>query len=969
MSLNFTPRSWSTLLVAAGLICGGHAFAQTPVSVLTQHNDNFRTGANLSETKLSVTNVNSSTFGKLFSLPVDGFTSAQPLYAPNIVIPGQGTHNIIYVATAHDSVYAFDADSGTLIWTKSLGTSVPSDVINTPNILVEVGIVSTPVIDPATQTIYVVAKTYESGKQLFRLHALDMTTGAEKLGGPILITAQSPGTGDGNDGTGHISFVPEKENQRPALTLINGVIYLAFASHEDYDPYHGWVLAYLASDLSQKAAYNVTPNGGRGGIWMSGQGLVADASDNLYLMTGNSAQGSESSAGDYGESFLKLTFSGSSLGVADYFKPGNYDNLNAYDSDLGSGGPVGIPGTTEIVGEGKEGILYVVNTNNMGGLNLSADAVVQKFAASGGLWGAPIFWNSLTTPTLYVWGNGDKLKAYSFNSGTGLFATSPSSVSSTSIVSGGDPCGALSVSSNGNTAGTGIVWAAIPLADPDHDTVQGTLCAFDAANVGTELWDSRQNAARDSYGSFAKFVAPTVANGKVYMGTDSGQVSVYGLLAHPSPPAAPTGLSAVAGNGQIALSWTASSGAASYNVYSGKNPGAESSTPIATGLTTTSYVQNGLTNGQTYYYKVAAVSTIGSSPYSSEASAAPTSATGTILSLDLTGGKGSGSPAPLSAAEIAGFVPAANWNNGGGAGGSLSLLADNLGVLTGASASWVSDGSWSLPITESPGNTRMMEGYLDTPKGSDTVTVTVTGLPASLTARGYDVYVYTDGDNGSASRTGSYTIGSTTLTATDLPQTNFSGTFTQATNSAGNYLKFVNVGGASFTLKATPGATSDGIARAPVNAIQIVAHPPLVTVKSVASGLHYTTAIANVGVQQHTDRSYHITSLSPALTGATLVQTANADKTATKSAFLTLTLGASATVYVCYDTRVKTLPAWLGDGTWTLSSEAFSSSDLAASPTKVYAKSFPAGDVVLGGNLQAPARGAGANYSVVVKAN
>jgi hypothetical protein len=494
--------------------------------VLTQHNDNLRTGGNIAETTLTTANVNVSNFGKLFTLPVDGFTYAQPLYVPNVSIGG-GTHNVVYVATAHDSVYAFDADTGAKYWQISLGTSVPSSVINTPNIQVEVGIISTPVIDPATNTIYVVAKTYENSVQIFRLHSLNISTGVEQAGSPVMISASGAGTGDGSV-SGVVTFNASKENQRAAVTLVNGVLYLAFASHEDYDPYHGWVLAYSESTLQQVASFDVTPNGGRGGIWMGGQGLVADTAGFLYLLSGNSTQSEENSTADYGESFLKLGLSGSTLSELDYFKPNNYDSLNASDADLGSGGPIGIPGTTYLVGGGKQGYLYVVNTAAMGGLNLSGDSVVQEWQGDNGVWGSPVFWNS-TTPALYVWAQNDTLNAYAYNAATGLFGTTPSSKSSFKSATG-TGCLGLSVSSNGSTPGTGILWAAIPNGDPDHATVPGTLYAFDATNVAKPIWTSVQDASRDSLGNFAKFVPPTVANGKVYLGTDSGQVVVYGVL-------------------------------------------------------------------------------------------------------------------------------------------------------------------------------------------------------------------------------------------------------------------------------------------------------------------------------------------------------------------------------------------------------------------------------------------------------
>ena len=371
-------------------LCVAAGWAQ--VSVLTQHNDNSRTGANLNETSLNTSNVNVSTFGKLFGMPVDGFVYAQPLYMPSVNLPNSGTHNVLFVATAHDSVYAFDADTGAQLWQKSLGTPVPSSVINTPNIQVEVGIISTPVIDPSTNTLYVVAKTYENSVQIFRLHALDiLNQGAEKLGGPIQIAAQYPGSGVSNDGAGHVLFVAAKHNQRAALTLVNGVIYVAFASHEDYPPYHGWVLAYSAANLQQLATYNTTPNGGDGGIWMTGQGLVADSNNNVYCISGNSTRATENAVGDYGESFLKLGLSGNALSVLDFFKPHNYDALNAVDNDLGVGGAVAIPGTAYIVGGGKVGVLYLVNTNDMGQLQPTTDRVVQEFQADKGLIGSPVF--------------------------------------------------------------------------------------------------------------------------------------------------------------------------------------------------------------------------------------------------------------------------------------------------------------------------------------------------------------------------------------------------------------------------------------------------------------------------------------------------------------------------------------------------------------------------------------------------
>jgi len=519
--ISLTGRTSLLLGIALSMPLLQRGVGQT-VSVLTQHNDLSRSGANPNEKILNTSNVNESLFGKILSLPIDGFTYAQPLYVPAVSIPGQGTHNIVYVATAHDSVYAFDADSGAQLWRVSLGTSVLSAIIHTSNIKFEVGVISTPVIDPATGTLYAVAKTYENSVQVFRLHALDIATGEEKFGGPEFISASVAGMGV-QSVNGRVPFVASQENQRPALTLVNGIVYVAFASHEDHDPYHGWLLGYNASTLQRLQTFNVTPNGGEGAIWMGGQGLVADASNNLYLITANSTQSTENSAGDYGESFLKIIPSGNSLTVADYFKPNDYDYLNANDFDLGSTGAFAIPGTTYIAGGSKSGMFYVVDTNNMGKLDLSADQVVQEFQADSGLWGSPAFWNN----TVYLWGATEPLKAYQFTGG--LFNTSPSSQSAYSTPIG-ETSGSVSVSSNGTTQGTAIVWATAPVADPDGETVGGNLYAFDAGNLSSLLWSTSANPTRDSYGNYAKFVAPTVVNGKVYVGTDSEQLAVYGLL-------------------------------------------------------------------------------------------------------------------------------------------------------------------------------------------------------------------------------------------------------------------------------------------------------------------------------------------------------------------------------------------------------------------------------------------------------
>jgi outer membrane protein assembly factor BamB len=501
------------------------------ISVLTQHNDNSRSGINLNEAVLTTSNVNVSTFGKIFSAKVDGYIFAQPLYVPNLTIAG-GTHNVVYVATAADSVFAFDANTGALLWNQNYGTPVPSSVINSQDILVQVGIISTPAIDLSTGTMYVVTKTYENNTQIFRLHALDITTGGERFGGPVQISGTVNGSGDGNDGNGHVPFQASKENQRPAVTLANGMVYLAFASHGDIRPYHGWVLAYSASTLQQLYVFNDTANGSDGGIWQSGQGLVVDATGNLYFMVGNGTADVQQGGSGYGEGFVKLS---STLVPLDYFIPNDFDGLNSRDADVSSGGPIPITGTPYIAGEGKEGLIYVVDTTNMGHYNASSNQIHQEFTAGPGLFGAPIFWNNPSSPTLYVWNKADTLKAFQFSNA--LFTTTPSAQSSVTQTGGIVGGAALTLSSNGNAPGTNILWASIPLHDANQTLVEGQLFAFDATNISTELWDTRQNDARDDLGNWAKFVAPTVANGKVYMATDSGQLVAYGLLPPSSSPA------------------------------------------------------------------------------------------------------------------------------------------------------------------------------------------------------------------------------------------------------------------------------------------------------------------------------------------------------------------------------------------------------------------------------------------------
>lgn len=514
--------------------------AAGPVAVLTQHNDNARTGANLRETTLNTGNVKADTFGKLWTRTVDGYLYAQPLYVPNLQMPGQGIHNVVFLATSHDSVYCFDADdpkASEPLWKVSLGTPVPASEIYDPNdprgwtdMLVDIGITSTPVIDLDSHTIYVETKTKEGGTYVQRLHALDIATGKERKGSPVVIRAKVKGTGDGSE-NGSVAFNPVKQLQRPGLLLSNGVVYLAFGSHADNAPFHGWIIGYDADTLQQASVFNTAPDGSDAAIWQAGMGMAADEAGNLYTMTGNGTFTANAGGTDYGDTMLKLRPTARGLVVSDYFTPYNQDALSAGDVDLGGSGPMLIPNTNLVIGGGKNSVLYVVRRDRMGKFKTDSDTqIAQSFHLDGAanIHGSPVYWDSPVGPLIYVMAENDHLKAFRMIQNT--FRITPDSQSDVAAP-GGMPGGFLSVSANGSTAGTGIVWVCHPFDDDaNHRTVPGVLRAYDAQDLTHELWDSKQNAGRDDLGMFAKFCAPTVANGKVYVPTFSNQLQVYGLL-------------------------------------------------------------------------------------------------------------------------------------------------------------------------------------------------------------------------------------------------------------------------------------------------------------------------------------------------------------------------------------------------------------------------------------------------------
>jgi Abnormal spindle-like microcephaly-assoc'd, ASPM-SPD-2-Hydin len=510
----------------------------TGVTVTTYHNDNGRTGQNLQETILNPSNVNTTSFGKLFSQATDGYSYSQPLYVPSVAIPGQGTHNVIYAATMNDSVYAFDADSSTgsnaqPLWmvnftNPGMGiTTVPSSNLNcTDPITTQVGIMSTPVIDTTSNTIYVVARTLENGTYFFRLHALDITTGAEKFGGPVVIEATVPGTGKGSSG-GNIAFSPLLENQRAALLLQNGLVYVSFGSLCDYGDYHGWMFAYTASTLAQNAVWLTTPNGEDGAIWQAGNGPAGDSSFNTFISVANGSFDVDTGGSDYGQSVVKVAPpTGGSFPVLDYFT--TYDALtyNLTDLDIGSSGLSLLPDQTGpyphlLVQGDKAGDIFLVNRDNMGQYNGTDDNQIVQFlpAADNGMWSSPAWWNNY----VYVGASGDYLKGFAFNTTTGLLSTTPTTET---IAKYPYPGTTVSISSNGPI--DGIVWAMNNGAYL-QTTGEAFLIAYDATNLSTRLYSTSINSTRDNPGAPVKMSVPTVVNGKVYIMTQTALV-VYGLL-------------------------------------------------------------------------------------------------------------------------------------------------------------------------------------------------------------------------------------------------------------------------------------------------------------------------------------------------------------------------------------------------------------------------------------------------------
>jgi len=509
------------------------AFSQ---DVLTYHNDIGRTGLNSSETTLTPTNVNVAQFGKLFTVTADGLVDAQPLYLSNVPIQGHGNHNLLIVATEHDSVYAFDADAGYVIWhiTTLKAGETTSDDRHCNQVTPEIGITSTPAIARPTGSngiIYVVAMSKDSsGNYHQRLHALDATTGHEMNNGPVDIAGQYPGTGD-NSMNGYVIFDPAAYEARSALLVINGLVYIAWTSHCDIRPYTGWIMGYNQGTLAQQTILNVTPNGNEGSIWGAGGGLAADTNGNIFFLDANgtfdnslNSQGFPSS-GDYGNAFVRLTVKGG-LAVADYFEMFNGPKESDDDIDLGSGGAIVLPDIPDssgkawqlAAGAGKDSNLYLVDRTSMGKFNSNKNNIYQELnpAFTGGIFSTPAYYNK----RLYYGPVNQPLVAFQFTNAR--LGTAPvAQTTNTFNYPGATP----SISSNGLT--NGIVWAA-------ENTNPAILHAYSTSTLA-EIYNTNQAAGgRDNFGAGNKFIAPLIINGKVYVGTTTG-VGVFGLLNAATP--------------------------------------------------------------------------------------------------------------------------------------------------------------------------------------------------------------------------------------------------------------------------------------------------------------------------------------------------------------------------------------------------------------------------------------------------
>jgi outer membrane protein assembly factor BamB len=528
----------STTIVAVLMTALGKIQAAARLNVVSKTNplagaysyryDNTGTGQNRFETLLTPRNVNAATFGKLFAAPVDGYVYAQPLYVGNVAVPGQGTHNVVYVATENGTIFAIDADSGVELFHTNLGPAVPKDQLACLDLGPQIGITGTPVIDPASHTLYVAAKTFKDGSSFFHLHAIDIASGTEKNGSPALITAALRGDGGGSR-NGMVVFDAAPQLQRPGLVLVNGQVIITFGSICDRGPFHGWVFAYDAASLKRTGVFLTTPNGNHGGIWQAGGSPVTDAEGDLYVITGDGEFDAYDGGSDYGDSFLRLRFAANdSSAPTDYFTPFDQKEMDVENADLGSSGPMVLPDQVGqhphlLFGAAKNSSMYLVDRDDMGHYQSSSNNQIVQYiphAFRTKIHVSPAYWRNSTSEWIYVCPVEGRLQAFPLS--RGRLSPMPSSQTPTVF---GYPGTTPVISSNGNS--DGIVWAL--------ENITGVLHAFLAANLSVELYNSKQ--AQDNHDAAehgVQFYAPMVVNGKVYFGT-RGHLYAYGLLSKRQP--------------------------------------------------------------------------------------------------------------------------------------------------------------------------------------------------------------------------------------------------------------------------------------------------------------------------------------------------------------------------------------------------------------------------------------------------